>query len=147
MLRPALHEEPITSGWQEDHVHWHAYSLPPEQTRPYDRDKRLTSLPADAILLQPAEVALWIERQHARHAPFSHPQKWLSKPEREETQLRCDYRRRTNMIIASRGGSIYIDVKHGGRFPRRRAYRLVRQLWVEAVREQDCPVANHGGPP
>lgn len=146
MPKLALHEEPITSAWREDGVHWHAYSLPPRQTRPHQRDERLATLPADAILCLPSQVALWIERQYAVHAPYSQPLRWLSTLEREELQIRCDYRQRTNAIVATRGDSLYIDIKRYGRFPARSA-PLVRQLWVEAVREEDCPVANHDGPP
>lgn len=143
MPKLALHEEPVRDLWRHNQVHWHAFSLPHCQSRPDQRDQRLAELPIDAVLLNPVDVTLWVERQYQAYAPTSQPESWLVPALREDAQERLDYRRRTNMIVASRGDSLYVDIKHCCQVLHRRA-PTVRQLWVEAVREQECPAALHG---
>lgn len=158
MPKPPLHAEPVVNTWRTERVHWHAYDLPAGHSRPGQRAERLAGLPVAAVLRAPQEVVAWVEGRHARHVPHSLPESWANAPFYviEATAESRNYRTLTNLILASKGYSLYIELKDYPGPPadiQPVAWRCglptttpLRELWIEAVREPDCREEGHAIP-
>lgn len=159
MPKPPLHDEPVVQTWRNQRVHWHAYDLPAGHSRPSQRAERLAGLPVAAVLRAPEEVVDWIEGRHAEHVPHSLPEAWAGRAPFcvvQATEENRVYRELTNEIIASKGDSLYIELKS---YPTALGETVaevlrcglptrtpLRELWIEAVGEPDCRVKGHAIP-
>lgn len=118
--------------WEAAAVHWHAYAETTAEgtrSRTADRIARRDETP-DAVLRTPLEVARWIEQQTRAHVSHRevyaiHSREWVSMGDEDDLA----HLRRENVLIASRGDSIYTDI-----FSETDRH----DLYVEAVTHEQC---------
>lgn len=137
MTQQQLENSPIEDRWRWLRMHWHAYSYSAGVQGVPDRAVRLVTEP-HAVLTDPADVARWIEDEYARHAPDTQPDSGSPPFVEAENREGAEYRLHTNAVVASRGGSIYVEVKNLLPGKMERGTRPCRDLFVEAVTACGC---------
>lgn len=118
--------------WQSVGTHWHAYA----ETRPRDThantDKRIArrERTPDAVLRTPHAVVTWIDKQTRalvlhREVFAVREGMWISIGDEDD----LEHLRQENLLIASRGDSIYTDIYSESEH---------HDLYVEAVTDEQC---------